>query len=334
MRLFNITAWLLCAFHGLLAVELTDFKLAVSMLTPQLSKDATVTFSWDPRWEELQVRGSSPRISPNYSLVVEAAIESDVETTVKVANLFNIPFLAKSGGHGWTKSLNNLPYGIQINMRKLNTTTLREGGKTAMVGGGTMQYEITRSLFALGKYAGEFEPLAHRFRRCVSVAGPLLGGGHSLLQNQYGYAVDGLVSARVVVASGETIEASRTKNTDLFWALQGAGHNFGILTSLEVKVYDIPSDWTVYSLIYSTEKIEALFTLINKFEDPYFDRSTKLALTGVFVRIPAVDPNNSRILSHMKAQKLKPSHMLHDSKRLNPSQLQSILMSTMSNCTQ
>lgn len=126
----------------------------------------------------------------------------------------------------------------------------------------------------------------------MSVAGPLLGGGHSLLQNQYGYAVDGLVSARVVVASGETIEASRTKNTDLFWALQGAGHNFGILTSLEVKVYDIPSDWTVYSLIYSTEKIEALFTLINKFEDPYFDRSTKLALTGVFVRIPAVDPNN------------------------------------------
>lgn len=155
MRFPTITAWLLCAFHGSQAADLSDLKLAVSTLKPQLSKDAIVTFPWEDRWEELQIRGSSPRISPGYSVVVEVANESDVETTVKLANRFNVPFLAKSGGHGWTKTLNRLPYGIQINMRKLNATTLKPDGKTAMVGGGTLQYEITRSLFALGKYAGE-----------------------------------------------------------------------------------------------------------------------------------------------------------------------------------
>jgi FAD/FMN-containing dehydrogenase len=124
----------------------------------------------------------------------------------------------------------------------------------------------------------------------VSVAGPLLGGGHSLLQNQYGYSLDGLVSARVVLASGKIVEASRVEHADLFWALQGAGHNFGIVTSLEVKTYDIPSNWTIYSLVFATDKIEALFSLINEFEEPATKRPAKLALTGVFVRIPTIDP--------------------------------------------
>lgn len=289
MILIPIIVWLLCAVHGSWT-DSDDLKQVVLELHPLLSKDAVITFPWDARWDDLQIRGSSPRISPNYNVVVEVATEADVQTIISLANRFNVPFLAISGGHGWTTSLNELPYGIQINMRKLNTTTLSQDGKTAIVGGGTKQYEITRSLFALGKYA------VTGLSNCVSVAGPLLGGGHSLLQGQYGYSVDGLVSARVVLANSEVIEASRTQNADLFWALQGAGHNFGILTSLEVKTYDIPSDWTVYTLIFSSEKLEALFSLINDFEDPTTERPAKLALTGVFIRLPAVDPINPVVL--------------------------------------
>lgn len=136
----------------------------------------------------------------------------------------------------------------------------------------------------------------------MSVAGPLLGGGHSLLQNQYGYSLDGLVSARIVVASGKVVEASRKKNVDLFWALQGAGHQFGIVTSLEVKTYDIPSNWTVYSIIFPADKVEALFSLINEFEEPSTERSAKLALTGLFVRIPAADPVNVSAASQYTCQ--------------------------------
>ena len=126
----------------------------------------------------------------------------------------------------------------------------------------------------------------------MSVIGPLLGGGHSLLQGQFGYALDNLVSARVVLADGSLVEASASKNADLFWALRGAGHNFGIVTSYVVNAYDIKSDWTVYSLIYQQDKLEALFTLINKHEDGSLSRPKELALTGVFVRIPSIDGNN------------------------------------------
>jgi FAD/FMN-containing dehydrogenase len=127
---------------------------------------------------------------------------------------------------------------------------------------------------------------------CTSLAGPLLGGGHSLLQGQHGFALDNLVSARVVIASGKLVEASKTQNPDLFWALKGAGHNYGILTSLEVNVYDVQSNWTVYSLVFASDKLEELFDLINKFEEPSSGRPANLALTGVFAKIPAIDPTH------------------------------------------
>jgi FAD/FMN-containing dehydrogenase len=309
MLLATFVTWLLHILPATHALARDDLEQAVSALKPQLSNDAIVTFPWDSRWDELQVRGSSPRVSPGYNVVVEVATEADVQTTVTLANRFNVPFLAVSGTHGWTRTLNKLQHGIQINLRKLNVTTLNRDEKTAIVGGGTLQYEITRSLFAYGKYAGKLKlNIIQNFRsilfslvtglaECVSVAGPLLGGGHSLLQGQHGFSLDNLVSARVVLASGNLVEVSRTKNADLFWALQGAGHNFGILTSLEVKTYDIPSNWTVYSIVFATDKLEALFSLINKFEEPSSQRPSKLALTGVFVRIPAIDPANVSHLS-------------------------------------
>jgi FAD/FMN-containing dehydrogenase len=113
-----------------------------------------------------------------------------------------------------------------------------------------------------------------------------------LLQGQHGYALDNLISARVVLASGELVQASATTNADLFWALKGAGHNFGILTSLEVKVHDVQSNWTVHSFAFASDQLEDLFSLVNRLEEPTSNRSANLALTGVFTRIPAVDPVN------------------------------------------
>jgi FAD/FMN-containing dehydrogenase len=49
--------------------------------------------------------------------------------------------------------------GIQINMRKMNSLHVNADGNTATVGGGIMQYEITKSLYQYGKQAGEHERL-------------------------------------------------------------------------------------------------------------------------------------------------------------------------------
>ena len=41
-----------------------------------------------------------------------------------------------------------------------------------------------------------------------------------MLTGKYGLVIDNLVSATVVLANGEIKQASKTKNADLFWALQ------------------------------------------------------------------------------------------------------------------
>jgi hypothetical protein len=88
--------------------------------------------------------------------------------------------------------------------------------------------------------------------------------------------------------------ASDNKNADLFWGLRGAGQNFGIVTSFQVKVYDVPAEkWTIYSLMYTGDKLEALFDLVNKIDAPGATRDSKFLTTGVLARVPAVDANVS-----------------------------------------
>lgn len=152
----TITAWLLHLFPVPIVSTPHPLELALSTLQPHLSPSATITFPWDSRWADLQTRATSPRLAPHYSVVIEVATESDVQATVALASRLEIPFLAVSGGHGWTKTLDRVKGGIQINLRKLNSTVLGKDGKTVVVGGGALQFEVVRALFESGKYTSKW----------------------------------------------------------------------------------------------------------------------------------------------------------------------------------
>jgi FAD/FMN-containing dehydrogenase len=51
--------------------------------------------------------------------------------------------------------------------------------------------------------------------------------------------MDNLVSVQLVMADGSVVTASDQENPDLFWAVRGAGANFGIATSLEYRLHQI-----------------------------------------------------------------------------------------------
>ena len=77
-----------------------------------------------------------------------------------------------SGAHGWTSTLNGVHRGIQINMLKLNLLQVNADGKTATVGGGVMQHEITQGLFKYGKQAGEHETRTPHAGMAIPVTRP------------------------------------------------------------------------------------------------------------------------------------------------------------------
>ena len=127
-----------------------------------------------------------------------------------------------------------------------------------------------------------------------------MGGGHSVLQGHYGFASDNLVSARLVLSNGSIVEASDSHNHDLFWAIRGAGHNFGIVTSFDVLVHDIPpgdDGWTLFQLVDTHDKLEQVFDMLNDVDGSRGDHPVQLAFLGGFARMENVDANSVGIPS-------------------------------------
>ena len=73
----------------------------------------------------------------------------------------------------------------------------------------------------------------------TGIAGLTLGGGLGWLMGKHGLALDNLLSAEVVTASGEIVLASEKQNEDLFWALRGGGGNFGVVTWFEYRLHPV-----------------------------------------------------------------------------------------------
>lgn len=88
-------------------------------------------------------------------------------------------------------------------------------GTALKLGAGVQGYEMLQAATALGRVAvgGECPT--------VGVAGGYTqSGGHSALSTNFGLAADQTLSFEVVTASGELVTASKTENTDLYWALR------------------------------------------------------------------------------------------------------------------
>ena len=99
---------------------------------------------------------------------------------------------------------------------------------------------------------------------CVGQGG-LLGGGLSRFSNRYGMGVDSLVSANLVTAAGELVTVSNSSNADLFWAIRGAGANFGIVVSTIQQAYPVIAEGMVWYgvLSFPHSKLEAYIDAIN-----------------------------------------------------------------------
>jgi len=68
----------------------------------------------------------------------------------------------------------------------------------------------------------------------------------------------------VVLADGAAITVNENSHPDLFWAMRGAGHNFGVVTSFDMNVYPkIYDTWYQKNYVFTQDKLEPLFEQLN-----------------------------------------------------------------------
>ncbi|KAF3491549.1 FAD binding domain-containing protein [Arthroderma uncinatum] len=233
-----------------LGLSLDDVR---SELGPQLSGSAVVSENGRDfaRWSDYH--------APTAGVVVTVACEQDVAVTVQYCIEHEIQFLAQAGTHGFTTTIDLDDDGILINLRQLNSVTFNDDKTEVTVGGGALISEVieaassNNTLVATGNC------------NCVGAVGAILGGGYGSLMGLYGFGVDNVLSLNVV--SGDGVLKTVTFGDDLFWALRGAGPNFGIVTSARMKSYPRePSKqyaW-VGALTFTGDKIEAVAKAISE----------------------------------------------------------------------
>jgi FAD/FMN-containing dehydrogenase len=169
--------------------------------------------------------------------VVFAQTTQDVVNAISWARQHDVALRARSGRHsleGWS----NVSGGIVIDVSEMKSARLDPASATATVGAGFTQGEIVTVLGAEGfavPTGGE---------ATVGLAGATLGGGLGFLTRNFGMACDNLIAAEVVVPSGDAgaqaITADEHNDSDLLWALRGAGNgNFGIVTSFTYRMHPL-----------------------------------------------------------------------------------------------
>jgi FAD/FMN-containing dehydrogenase len=166
--------------------------------------------------------------------VVRCRSADDVQAGLALAREQGLPVSVRGGGHDWAgRALRD--GGVVLDLQGMRDVALDAGARTATVGGGARAADVVAVtephglVPSTGTVGG------------VGVAGLTLGGGYGPLMGAVGLAADNLLGAEVVLPDGRLVHADAEHEPDLFWALRGGGGNFGVVTSLRLRLHPIPA---------------------------------------------------------------------------------------------
>lgn len=180
------------------------------------------------------------------ALVVQCETAAEVQHAVKTAREFGLPLSVRGGGHDWIGRAIRAD-GLVIDLSNMRGVSIHDG--TATVSGGATAEDVVAAADQVGLTAATGTVGA------VGMTGLTLGGGYGPVCGRFGLAADNLVGAEVVLADGRIVHSGGDDNADLFWALQGGGGNFGVVTSIEVALHPL-EEVLVGSFIYPFQHVE------------------------------------------------------------------------------
>jgi FAD/FMN-containing dehydrogenase len=176
-------------------------------------------------------------------LIAQCAGVADIVEAVNFARENNLLVSVRGGGHNVAGSAVN-DGGIVIDLSMMRSVHVDPVARTARVEGGATWGDVDREtqLFGLATPGGVISS--------TGVGGLSLHGGWGWLRRKYGYCIDNILSVDIVTADGQVRTADATWNQDLYWAVRGAGSNFGVVASIVYQLHPIPSELMLAAPVY------------------------------------------------------------------------------------
>jgi len=167
-------------------------------------------------------------------LIARCADVSDVQSAVRAASATGLLTAIRCGGHSLA-GFSTCDDGLVIDLSRMRQVTIDPETRRARLAGGCL----------LGSIDGATQKAGLVFPSGVvshtGASGLILGGGTGWLTRRFGLSCDNVEGFTLVTADGSVVRANSKENPDLFWALQGGGGNFGVVTEFEVKLHPLTS---------------------------------------------------------------------------------------------
>ncbi|MEV6284469.1 FAD-binding oxidoreductase [Kribbella sp. NPDC051770] len=165
-----------------------------------------------------------------------ATSAADIQEAVRYARDHGLRLAVQASGHGHTTPTD----GVLLTTSGFAGVTVDPEQRSATIqAGATWQQVVAASTpYGLAPLSGSFPG--------VGAVSYTLGGGLGLMARKHGFAADHVRRIDVVTPDGELRSLSPTgpgsdspDDAELFWALRGGGGNFGIVTELEIDLFEV-----------------------------------------------------------------------------------------------
>ncbi|KAL4949902.1 hypothetical protein BDW69DRAFT_187860 [Aspergillus filifer] len=192
------------------------------------------------RWSDLASKRAGAIIYPE--------CPEDVSNALVFAQQHKIDLAVKGGGHT-PDGANSSDGGIVLDLGRMNKVSLHPDTSTLIAEGGALWRDVNNAT------AGTGFAVVSSSVGTTGVGGVTVQGGFGYAIGERGLAIDNLLEVQIVIASGQLLRASEKENPDLFWAVRGAGSNFGVVVEFTFRAYPQPNKVFAGSLVYTTDRL-------------------------------------------------------------------------------
>lgn len=204
---------------------------------------------------------------------------ADVVEAVNFARENNLLLSIRGGGHNVAGNAVN-DGGIVIDLSSMRGVFVDPVQRVVRVQGGATWGDVDREtqLHGLAMTGGQVST--------TGVAGLTLHGGLGVLHRRCGLTIDCLRSVEIVTADGQVRTASATENPDLFWAVRGAGSNFGVVTWFEFALHPLGPEIAMVVPIFALEDAPVV---LRKYRDFAATAPDDMGPQAIFWSVPAIE---------------------------------------------